>query len=95
VPWNFSKFLIDGATGQVVSFNIPRISPLQMRPEIEAILKKNSSASKPFVPNEMEFGGKTLSQEEKDAKSACERKAGPNPKKNEKDNEATSPNNRV
>lgn len=96
VPWNFSKFLIDGATGQVVSFNIPRISPLQMRPEIEAIIKKNTSGSKPFVPSEMDFGGKTLSQEEKDAKSACEKKAGPPaPKKNEIEIEEASPKNQI
>lgn len=59
IPWNFTKFLIDGSTGQVVTFNVPRISPLQLRPEIEAIIKKNSN--KPFAPIDMDFGGKTLS----------------------------------
>ena len=69
-----------------------------MRPEIEAIIKKNTSASKPFVPREMDFGGKTLSQEEKDAKSACEKKAGgggPASKKNEIEIEPASPGNNI
>jgi glutathione peroxidase-family protein len=57
VPWNFTKFLVDCSTGQVVTFQIPRISPLQLRSDIEAILKKNSQ---PFVPSSMDFGGKSL-----------------------------------
>jgi hypothetical protein len=42
-----------------------------MRPDIEAIIKKNSN--KPYVPNNLEFGGKTLTKEEKEAKSVCDK----------------------
>jgi glutathione peroxidase len=34
VPWNFSKFIVDGTTGQVVSYYNPRVSPLSLRAEI-------------------------------------------------------------
>ncbi len=42
VPWNFAKFIIDGSTGQVVSYYNPRISPLSLRQEIEAMLTKGA-----------------------------------------------------
>ena len=71
VPWNFTKFLIDGSTGQVVTFNVPRISPLQLRGDIEALLKKNGNEG-PYLAPIIDFGGKTLTQEEKDSKSVCD-----------------------
>ncbi len=71
VPWNFTKFLIDGSTGQVVTFNVPRISPLQLRGDIEALLKKNGNEG-PYQAPIIDFGGKTLTQEEKDSKSVCD-----------------------
>ena len=40
VPWNFSKFLVDGSTGLVVSYYNPRVSPLSLRSEIEAMVSK-------------------------------------------------------
>ena len=38
IPWNFAKFLVDGH-GKVVSYHNPRVEPLAMVPEIEALLK--------------------------------------------------------
>lgn len=42
MPWNFAKFIIDGTTGQVVSYYNPRISPLSLRQEIEAMVSKGA-----------------------------------------------------
>ena len=42
VPWNFAKFLIDGTTGQVVSYYNPRVSPLSLRTEIETICSRGA-----------------------------------------------------
>ena len=55
VPWNFAKFILDGSTGQVVSYYIPRIAPLTLRREIESLCAKGD----PYVPNPNppQFGG--------------------------------------
>lgn len=55
VPWNFAKFIVDGATGQVVSYYIPRIAPNSLRAEIAAMLAKGP----PYVPDPdaPDFGG--------------------------------------
>ena len=37
VPWNFSKVIVDGRTGKVVSYYNPRVSPLSLRSEIETM----------------------------------------------------------
>lgn len=37
IPWNFAKFLVN-SKGQVVSYHNPRIDPLSMVQEIEALL---------------------------------------------------------
>lgn len=39
IPWNFTKFLING-DGTKVRFYNPRINPLAMQPDIEKYLKK-------------------------------------------------------
>ena len=39
IPWNFSKFLVDGK-GQVVSYHNSRIEPVNMIKQIEEILDK-------------------------------------------------------
>ena len=38
IPWNFAKFLIN-SQGHVVSYHNPRIEPIAMVSEIEALLK--------------------------------------------------------
>jgi glutathione peroxidase len=38
IKWNFTKFLIN-RLGQVVSRHAPNVDPIQLRPEIEALLK--------------------------------------------------------
>eukprot|EP00347_Sterkiella_histriomuscorum_P012901 403366785 len=39
IPWNFAKFLVD-QHGNVVSYHNPRVEPLAMQKEIEAMLYK-------------------------------------------------------
>ncbi len=43
---------MDGQTGQVVSYYNPRISPLSLRTEIEAMLSKGA----PYEPKEIPAG---------------------------------------
>ena len=50
VPWNFAKFILDGVTGQVVSYYNPRISPLSLRKEIEGIIQRNTEKYGSFIP---------------------------------------------
>lgn len=50
VPWNFAKFLLDGATGEVVSYYNPRVPPSSLRGEIEQIIKKNTKEGEVFQP---------------------------------------------
>ena len=52
MPWNFAKFIVDGSTGLVVSYYNPRISPLSLRTEIEAMLSKGT----PYEPKEVPYG---------------------------------------
>ena len=51
MPWNFAKFIVDGQTGQVVSYYNPRISPLSLRTEIEAMLSKGAPYEHREIPN--------------------------------------------
>lgn len=62
VPWNFSKFIVDGQTGQVFSYYNPRVSPLSLRNEIEVMLNRGD----PYVPpaNPIAFGGLKLSPQD-------------------------------
>jgi hypothetical protein len=55
VPWNFSKFIVDGQTGQVFSYYNPRVSPLSLRNEIETLLNKGAPYLAPENP--VSFGG--------------------------------------
>ena len=50
VPWNFSKFIVDGNSGHVISYYNPRVSPLSLRIEIEKIINKNTEEHGEFVP---------------------------------------------
>ena len=51
MPWNFSKFIVDGVTGQVLHYYNPRVSPLSLRKQIDEIIKKNTNEEHgPFVP---------------------------------------------
>ena len=38
IPWNFAKFLVD-REGKVVGFFEPRVKPVDMEKDIEALLK--------------------------------------------------------
>ena len=42
VPCKFSKFIVDGVTGEVISYNNPRMSLLSLRKEIESVVKRNT-----------------------------------------------------
>ena len=37
IPWNFAKFLVD-EQGQVKSYHNPKVDPLTLIPDIEALL---------------------------------------------------------
>ena len=39
IPWNFSKFLIDAETGQIISYHNPRINPVNLVSVIEEQLE--------------------------------------------------------
>jgi glutathione peroxidase len=49
IPWNFAKFLVDGANGQVLSYYNPRVSPLSLREEIKGIIERNTKEGELFV----------------------------------------------
>lgn len=42
LPWNFCKFLVD-MNGEVVKYYTNKVKPLELVPDIEALLKKMKS----------------------------------------------------
>lgn len=71
VPWNFSKFIVDGVTGQVISYYNPRVSPLSLRKEIESIVKRNTEEHGEFVPKIKYKTKEELDKEVPDTSAGC------------------------
>jgi hypothetical protein len=71
VPWNFSKFLLDGHTGQVVSYYNPRVSPLSLRKEIESIIKRNTEEHGEYVQKFKYKTKEEIDQEVPDTSVGC------------------------
>jgi glutathione peroxidase len=71
VPWNFSKFIVDGHTGQVISYYNPRVSPHSLRKEIESIIKRNTEEHGEFISKVKYKTKEELEKEVPDTSAGC------------------------